>query len=57
VSLEDLNLVRAISDAAPYFDSATVTGATSTAIATGGVIAIANVAGAVAPYLFRAKDA
>lgn len=39
------------------YRTATVTGATSTAIATGGVIAIANIAGAVAPYLFRAKDA
>jgi len=39
------------------YRTATVTGATSTAIATGGVIAIANIAGAVAPYLFRAQDA
>lgn len=39
------------------YRTATVTGATATGIATGGVIAIANIAGAVAPYLFRAKDA
>ncbi len=39
------------------YRTATVTGATSTAIATGGVIALANIAGAVAPYLFRAQDA
>ena len=37
--------------------SATVSGATASAIATGGIIALANCAGAVAPYLFRAKDA
>ncbi|WVR05046.1 hypothetical protein IAU60_002058 [Kwoniella sp. DSM 27419] len=39
------------------YRTATVSGATSTAIATGAMIAIANIAGAVAPYLFRAKDA
>ncbi|KAI9632137.1 major facilitator superfamily transporter [Dioszegia hungarica] len=38
------------------YRTATVTGATSTAIATGGVIAIANIAGAVAPFLFPSKD-
>ncbi|GAA5984017.1 hypothetical protein JCM5350_004993 [Sporobolomyces pararoseus] len=38
------------------FRTATVTGATSTAIATGGVIAIANTAGIVAPFLFPSKD-
>lgn len=38
------------------FRTATVTGATSTAVATGGVIAIANTAGAVAPFLFPSKD-
>ncbi|WRT67568.1 uncharacterized protein IL334_004540 [Kwoniella shivajii] len=38
------------------YRTATVTGATSTAIATGAMIAIANCAGAVAPYLFRSKD-
>ncbi|GAA5836050.1 hypothetical protein JCM5353_003494 [Sporobolomyces roseus] len=36
--------------------TATVTGATSTAVATGGVIAIANAAGAVAPFLFPSTD-
>ncbi|WVQ99099.1 hypothetical protein IAU59_006231 [Kwoniella sp. CBS 9459] len=39
------------------YRTATVAGATSTAIATGAMIAIANCAGAVAPYLFRSKDA
>lgn len=39
------------------YRTATVTGATSTAIATGAMIAIANMAGIVAPYLFRAQDA
>ncbi|KAK8858402.1 hypothetical protein IAR55_002629 [Kwoniella newhampshirensis] len=39
------------------YRTATVAGATSTAIATGAMIAIANIAGAVAPYLFQAKDA
>ncbi|WVF71801.1 hypothetical protein IAT40_006609 [Kwoniella sp. CBS 6097] len=39
------------------YRTATVSGATSTAIATGAMIAIANCAGAVAPYLFRSKDA
>ncbi|KAI5476239.1 hypothetical protein MNV49_007939 [Pseudohyphozyma bogoriensis] len=34
------------------YRTATVSGATSTAIATGGVIAIANLAGIVAPFLF-----
>ena len=38
------------------FRTATVTGATSTAIAMGGVIAIANTAGVVAPFLFPSKD-
>ncbi|GAA5865042.1 hypothetical protein JCM3774_003948 [Rhodotorula dairenensis] len=38
------------------FRTATVTGATSTAVATGGVIAIANTAGIVAPFLFPSKD-
>ncbi|GAA6006725.1 hypothetical protein JCM11491_003158 [Sporobolomyces phaffii] len=38
------------------FRTATVTGATSTAIATGGIIAIANSAGIVAPFLFPSKD-
>lgn len=39
------------------YRTATVTGATSTAIATGGVIAIANISGAVAPFLFAASTA
>lgn len=38
------------------YRTATVTGATSTAIATGGLIAIANTAGIVAPFLFPARD-
>ncbi|WWD00945.1 hypothetical protein V866_007883 [Kwoniella sp. B9012] len=38
------------------YRTATVAGATSTAIATGAMIAIANCAGIVAPYLFRSKD-
>ena len=38
------------------FRTATVTGATSTAIATGGVIALANTAGIVAGFLFPSKD-
>ncbi|WVQ83899.1 hypothetical protein IAT38_006043 [Cryptococcus sp. DSM 104549] len=37
------------------YRTATVTGATSTAIATGAMIAIANIAGAVAPYMFLSK--
>ncbi|TNY17115.1 phthalate transporter [Rhodotorula diobovata] len=36
--------------------TATVTGSTSTAIATGGVIAFSNSAGAVAPFLFPSTD-
>ena len=36
--------------------TATVSGATASAIATGGIIAIANSAGAVAPFLFDSKD-
>ncbi|GJN89408.1 hypothetical protein Rhopal_002388-T1 [Rhodotorula paludigena] len=36
--------------------TATVTGSTSTAIATGGVIAFSNSAGAVAPFLFPSSD-
>jgi len=38
------------------YRTATVTGATSTAIATGGVIAIANIAGITAPYLFGGSE-
>ncbi len=38
------------------FRTATITGATSTAIATGSVIAFANTAGIVAPFLFPSKD-
>ncbi|GAA5825283.1 hypothetical protein JCM11251_006919 [Rhodosporidiobolus azoricus] len=38
------------------FRTATVTGSTSTAIATGGVIAFSNSAGAVAPFLFPSTD-
>ncbi|GAA6062885.1 hypothetical protein JCM10212_002107 [Sporobolomyces blumeae] len=38
------------------FRTATVSGSTSTAIATGGVIAIANMAGVVPPFLFPSSD-
>lgn len=38
------------------YRSSTVTGATSTAIAMAGVIAISNTAGAVAPFLFLSKQ-
>ena len=38
------------------FRTATVSGSTATAIATAGVIAISNSAGAVAPFLFPATD-
>lgn len=47
---------RSVARSSLAFRTATVTGATSTAVATGGVIAIANTAGAVAPFLFPSKD-
>jgi hypothetical protein len=37
------------------YRTATVIGSTSTAFSTGGMIAIANTAGIVAPYLFQSK--
>jgi hypothetical protein len=39
------------------YRTATVIGSTSTAFSTGGMIAIANTAGIVAPYLFQARYA